>query len=215
MNDYSYIKVYLGSHANKEYIFKVILKISGNKFVQIGNDNVDKNKHSDEDNKWEIKFIKKNKNRIIPATLIKEAYFFEFEDCTKETHSITYFSNANYLLSKPETLLIVIGKRLVDFFGGEIFFYDANLKYSCYFCDNPKYPQKTEKESDYDQWFRFQNVLFNEQAVKKQELKDMKNKVKYLGVKEFITYLEKCEAAQELANYLPLKNKTINKQLKI
>ena len=124
------------------------------------------------------------------------------------------FDNARLLCASSVALWGVIGKRLVDFFGGKVFFCHPYDRY-IYVCNNPKYPPKTEKESDYDQWFRFQNTLFNEPTIKAQELKDMKNETKYWHAEDFVAYLEKYEAALELANYLSTKNKTMNKKIKI
>jgi hypothetical protein len=231
-------KIYLNNHAKTEDVFKVILKIVGNDFTQSNSSGsyVNKNKPSSDGNGWSVKFPKDEDNQISYPKMgsIFNPYFnFYFKDCIGEKHSCMFFFEgyeSEYAMNGEKTmnpdsspLWGAIGKRLVDFFGGKVLFSDSadsDNPDNWYVCDNPKYPAKVDGQSSNARWHLYQNALFNEPILKAQEIKDMYDRTRYNDreeTRQLINYLEKYEAAEELAQTLSVKkgNKINTKKMKV
>jgi hypothetical protein len=211
-------KIYLNPHAKTEEVFKVIQKIMGADFTQStsGGRKANKNLPCGENNPWFVKFKK------VPENIIKlsdSQYFnFYFLDPIGNTQSSMYFfeglnddfySSNNEKIMNPDSTALwgVLGKRLVDFFGGKVLFCDSadsDNPDNWHVCEDPKYPQKLQGESSNERYFRFYNSLFNEKLITSNELEEMKKVTRYWNEddSQLLDYLKKYEEAKELSDSL-------------
>jgi hypothetical protein len=228
-------KIYLSNHAKTEEVFKVIQKIMGAEFTQSvsGGRTINKNKPASENNPWTIKFKKNEDNTIKLST---DSYFqFYFLDPVGNTQSTLYFfegmdsdysyEQEKYLNPSSSPIWGVLGKRLVDFFGGKVLFNessDSDNPNNWHVCDHPKFPKRTKNDIGIDnenkRFFLFQNLLFNEPLITSYELKDMEKVTRYWNEEDshLLSYLKKYEEAKELSESLKTNpNKKIAKKLKV
>jgi hypothetical protein len=224
-------RIYLSNHAKTEDVFKVIQKIMGAEFTQStsGGRSVNKNKPASQTNPWVIKFKKNDSDTI---KLSSPSYFqFYFIDPIGNTQSTLYFfegmdsdysyQQEKYMNPSSSPIWGVLGKRLVDFFGGKVLYNESTNSddpNSWHFCDNPKFPKRTKPEEDDTRYFLFQNLLFNEKLITSYELEEMKHLTRYWNEEDshLLSYLKKYEEAKELNE--SLKNnpdKKVAKKLKV
>lgn len=224
-------RIYLSNHAKTEQVFEIIQKVMGADFTQstTGGRSINKNKLCSENNPWIIKF-KKNPDNVIK--LSDTSYFnFYFLDPIGNKQSTMYFfdgmeSDYSYEQEKymnPDSTAIwaVLGKRLVDFFGGKVLFNESsdsdNLD-NWYVCNNPKFPKRTKENDNNERYFLYHNLLFKEDLINSSELEEMKQVTRYWDEDDskLLTYLKKYEEAKELSDSLSVNpEKKIAKKLKV
>lgn len=224
-------KIYLNPHAKTEEVFKVIQKIMGAEFTQStsGGRKVNKLLPCSENNPWHINFKKEPQNIIKlsapnyfnfyfldPVANIQGTMYF-FEGLNSDSYS---FNNEKIMNPDSTALWGVIGKRLVDFFGGKVLFCDSadsdNID-NWHVCEHPKYPEKN-KEDNNERYFLYHNLLFNEKLITSLELEEMKKVTRYWSDNDnkLLDYLKKYEEAKELSDSLHTNPEKVNtKRLKV
>lgn len=225
-------RIYLNNHAKPQHIFDVLQKIVGVDFeIRTFDDDkhkVDVNKEAGPDNRWYLKPNKLSKGEIIPSSI---SYFtLDFCDiANNDYHCLLHFDiedddnilNNEKMLSPPATAIwCVLGKRLIDFFGGKMLFADSSDyddPKNWYYCNNPKFPAKTKEQKGDDRWYQYYNNLSKESLITSKEINDMKEKSSYWNDRDIslFNYLEKYEEACALSKSLKKKNKSTTKKMKI
>ena len=224
-------RIYLSNHAKTEQVFEVIQKIMGADFTQsaLGGKSINKNKPSSEGNSWYIKFKKNGSNDI---KLSDKTYFqFYFLDPIGNTQSTLYFfegtENAysydqeKYMNPSSSAIWGVLGKRLVDFFGGKVLFSDSadsDNPDNWHICENPKFPKRIKGDDDNERYYLYNNLLFNEKLITSNELEKMREVTRYWDEDDskLLDYLKKYEEAKELSDSLHTNPKKGNaKKLKV
>jgi len=213
-------KIYLNQHAKTDHVFDVIQKLMGAEFTQStsGGRRINKNKTASEENPWHVKFVKNPNNGV---ELYSTAYFnLYFVDPVGNDYRSMYFfeaydneysdNNEKHLNPDSSAVWGVIGKRLVDFFGGKVLFCDSSDSDNpdnWHVCENPKYYPKTKEESSNERYFRYYNTLFNEPLITSKEILEMETRTRYWtdSDKSLLEYLQKFEAVKELNDELDNK----------
>ena len=166
------MKIYLNKNANLEKIVKVLLKVLGNELIykNIDNKEIDINKETNKDNTWNLDLTNEMKN-ISATELVNNVFLFHInvKDANQKLYRGTVFLDLpddEYLaIGKFDKLLdfdsnpitITFGKRLVDFFGGELI--ADNFEYKN---KKPKYNMKKPKQNADEKFYEFYNLLKNE-----------------------------------------------------
>ncbi len=147
----------MNKNAKLEKIVKVLLKVLGNELIykNIDNKEIDINKETNKDNVWSLALTNEVKN-ISATELVNNIFLFQItvKDANHKKYSGTIFLDLpddEYLATgKFDKLLdfdsnpitITFGKRLVDFFGGELI--ADNFEYKN---KKPKYNMKKPKQN--------------------------------------------------------------------
>lgn len=210
-------KIYLSNHAKTEQVFAVIQKVMGADFTQStsGGRTINKSKPASGNNPWHIKFKKNDGNNI---KLSDKSYFqFVFLDPIGNTQSTLYFfegmdsdysyDQEKYMNPSSSAIWGVLGKRLVDFFGGKVLFSDSadsDNPDNWHVCENPKFPKRTKADDDNQRYYLYNNLLFNEKLITSNELEEMQKVTRYWDEDDskLLDYLKKYEAAKELSDSL-------------
>lgn len=174
------MKIYLNKNANLEKIVKVLLKVLGNELIykNIDNKEIDINKETNKDNIWSLALTNEVKN-ISATELVNNIFLFQItvKDANHKKYSGTIFLDLpddEYLATgKFDKLLdfdsnpitITFGKRLVDFFGGELI--ADNFEYKN---KKPKYNMKKPNQNADEKFYEFYNLLKNEPILELKEI---------------------------------------------
>ena len=174
------MKIYLNKNASLEKIVKVLLKVLGNDLIykNIDNKEIDINKETNKDNVWSLSLTNEVKN-ISATELVNNMFLFHInvKDANHKKYSGTIFLDLpddEYLATgKFDKLLdfdsnpitITFGKRLVDFFGGELI--ADNFEYKN---KKPKYNMKKPKQNADEKFYEFYNLLKNEPILELKEI---------------------------------------------
>lgn len=223
-------RIYLPSHANTRKVFEVIKKTMGAEIKQevfsktTYNHRSNKKTESfpefdpsspaDESNPWHVTFEKNPKHNL---NLKDENYFeFEFTDPLDTyyrclIHFDNYESDRFYpggkeLLPSSTAVWCVIGKRLVDFFGGRLLYSDASDEddpANWYICEKGKFGPAAPEQSSNDRWYEYHNAIFNEPLITSKEINDMAQ----------CAYMD--ERSQNLYDYLVIQEKIVNLKNKL
>ena len=166
------IKIYLPITTCPQDMFCVILKLIGvrpfKEALGPNEDSVVANQPSSKNNEWELVFNKPkatcrkeinehhhkiylNDDSLLPLPSSFDLYISEGAN-GKKLH------NEKLLLGEYNALTAIIGEKLVDYFGGSVI-YPSNDTYTC---ENPKYIYLKSKK---DNFYSFQNILFNENRI--------------------------------------------------
>jgi hypothetical protein len=202
------MKIYLNKNANLEKIVKVLLKVLGNDLIykNIDNKEIDINKETNKDNVWSLALTNEVKN-ISATELVNNMFLFHInvKDANHKLYRGTVFLDLpddEYLaIGKFDKLLdfdsnpitITFGKRLVDFFGGELI------------ADNFEYKNKKPK---------FYNLLKNEPILELKEILKNQEYASYNLKEEDLHFLIKSDY-DKLNKELNIIKPNNNKKIKI
>lgn len=154
----------------------------------------------------------------------KRTYYMahlQFEDKAGSHYQWYFFNETEYedrksLNPSSYALSALIGKKLIDFFGGSVIYsdYTDDISHSC---DNPIFPQKKPEESSNDRYYQFINLLEKVEPIKSYELKEIGEIVSFSERdQKLYDYLVKYEAFKELDQKIIEKdNNTISRKNKI
>lgn len=214
----SNVNIYLPPHAKTEKILEVILKVLGNDFdhTQLNDKHkVDFNLPTNDNNSWFLESKIKTKDYFkMEDPSMFSCSFLDMAGNRLHTYLHTDSEDGHLPICKslnPGSTAIwcVVGKRLVEFFGGQVIYNDCgDLEDSnnCYLVENPKYPaREIDKGGINDRWHLYYNLLNNEPLLTVDELKEMKKFCAYSKNDKddkLITYLEKYEQMKELEGEL-------------
>lgn len=211
------IIVNLPLETHSKEIFLFVSKLAGSEFEIKPNDGksvVDFSKPCDKNNCWtyQIKYE-------IKVDDLSSAQLF-FEDTLKQKHR-WYFSAENESLEHKKFLMsshalgAVIGKRLVDFFGGSLQYtdYSDDIHYEC---TNSKYKKIKGNENINSNYYQFYNLLKAEPDINATELIEATKLVGYPKEDRslaLIDFLSKKDLMESLN--LNIDTTTNNKKYKI
>ena len=240
--------IYLPAHVKTQQVFEVIQKTMGVEFVKSTfNDQkhiyvngksttiespvpFDPSSPANEGNPWRMELSNNTKNSI---QLKDVSYFtFTFYDLADNHYSSLYFLEAGEderslepgcksLNPPPTTAWCVIGKRLVDFFGGKMMYSDArdeDEEDNWYHNTSPIFPLKSLEQSSNDRWYQYQNALNETPMISVKEMQDMAEYAAYSDSErdiKLIEFLTKFERFQSLEAKLEDKPASSVKKPKI
>ena len=175
-------KINLPLYARSDNIIKVIAKLVGSDFEFSSYDQkpFSPEEPSSKENSWHIKLLSDNKlestqptSLYLMFTTLSNTSYRWF--CALEDEDETY----KQILPSSYGLSTLIGKKLVDFFGGRVLYqdyYDWDDKKHTYFNENPKFPKITPEQTSDDRYYQFQNALLAEPRITSLELIEMGQK---------------------------------------
>lgn len=240
--------IYLPAHVKTQQVFEVIQKTMGAEFVK---STFPEQKHtymngrrttvevpvpfdpdapSNEANPWRMELAKTAKGEI---ELKDVSYFtFTFYDMADNHYHSLYFleteeneralePGCKSLNPPPTTAWCIVGKRLVDFFGGKMMYSDARDEDepdNWYHNKNPIFPVKSPEQSSNDRWYQYQNALNETPMISVKEMKEMEDYATYSNSERDIKLIEvltKFERFQALETKLEDKPTSSVKKTKI
>lgn len=239
--------IYLPAHVKTQQVFEVIQKTMGVEFVKSTfNDQkhiyvngksttiespvpFDPDTPSTESNPWYMELSKNAKGGI---ELKDVSYFsFTFYDLADNYYQSLYHleneeekalePGCKSLNPQPTTAWCVIGKRLVDFFGGKMMYSDArdeDEEDNWYHNTSPIFPLKSLEQSSNDRWYQYQNALNETPMISVKEMQEMANYAAYSDNErdvKLIAFLTKFERFQALEAKLEDKPTSSVKKTKI
>lgn len=171
------IKVYLPITTCPQDMFCVILKLTG---IVPTKDRLGKNRLAvnveapcTKENQWELVFNKPVETRRKEVSEGHHHIEFHNYDTIPIPYSFDFYESKKIdggtlvdeklLTGDFNAVTGVIGKRLVDYFGGRVVFSSNDT----YVCNQPKYLYVEEKEDDF---MNFQNALYQESKITPQEI---------------------------------------------
>jgi hypothetical protein len=240
--------IYLPAHVKTEHVFQVIQKTVGAEFLKSTfNDQkhtyvngrmktvevpvpFDPDTPASESNPWRMELADNAKGAI---ELTDVSYFrFTFYDMADNHYMSLYHleteeteralePGCKSLNPPPTTAWCVIGKRLVDFFGGKMMYSDTmdeDDPDNWYHNDSPIFPVKSPEQSSNDRWYQYHNALNETPMISVKEMKEMEDYAGYANNERDIKLLEvltKFERFQALDSKLEDKPTSSVKKTKI
>jgi hypothetical protein len=218
------VEIFLEPHAKTEKIFEVILKITGHDFKKYYfDDDAPPNfeQKSSNKNSWYLKPIETSDNKI---EMEEPSWFIcEFKDIAKNRLNFSIHTDSDdghiplckALYPQSTAMWCAIGKRLVDFFGGQVIYSDyrnVDDPSNCYLVKHGKFSKKKKSQDSDDRWHLYYNMLNEEPILTSKEIKDMQPFSSLFSEKDkiLISHLEKYEEMKELEKELneqPLQTK--------
>lgn len=178
-------KIYLPLHVRGDHVLQVIGKLAGEPWeVVVSNQKGGINPEipTSEENSWRIHFPGHHDTlKIRSSNMFAEMGRMLFTDASGKAHAWNWHTETeeeNWKLLSPgsHALAISVGKRLIEFFGGEICYADTTDKID-YRVPNEKarFPRKTLDQTPNDRWYQFQNALRAEALLTRAELEEAIN----------------------------------------
>lgn len=183
--------IYLPADVNVKNVFDVIQKIMGAEFMQ-KNFSEDKKISFDgklpatNDNLWHLKVLEQHKKSNFIELKGVDYLTFCFKDVLGNSYYCLYHTEdesgsvlepgAKLLNPGHGAIWCLIGKKLVDFFGGKMMYSDARDKDdpdNWYANTDGKFSRDKFTNGFNNKWNKFHNLLFNESKITAQELKEM------------------------------------------
>jgi hypothetical protein len=214
-------KIYLNPHAKPTQIFDVILKVVGHEFRPTISSlhkkiKPDLNQPPSKDNRWYLKPVKDEENKIEPSDI---RYFnIDFQDAVGSNYHCMihldiedeYFNYGKLINPGSTPIWHAIGKRLVDFFGGKMLYSDAD-NYddpdNWYVNETAKFSARVSGQDEDDRWYQYYAALFNEPILHSTEILEDKVMYQYLHDREkqlvdYLEYLERVKLVEKEVNEL-------------
>lgn len=178
-------KIYLPLHVRSDHVLQVIGKLAGEPWEVVfdGNPNkkgrVDPESPTSAENDWKIQFQGHHATlKVHPSDMFAELGRMLFTDASGEAHAWYWHAETEeekWKLLSPgsHALAVSVGKRLIEFFGGEICYADTtdNIDYRVS-NEEARFPQKTLYQTPDDRWYQFQNALHSEPLLTRAELEE-------------------------------------------
>lgn len=217
-------KIELGMNAKSSRILDVIQKTVGLPYTyEVFNEKpFDINSPSSQNNPWRMVF-----ERCLGKTIGSEivgCFNIQFVTLDGEEHSWfasmeTEEEDSLVMLPGAHSLSMLVGKRLVDFFGGRVLFndmYDWENKNYSYKNNTPHYGKKLKKQSSDERFYQFFNELNNFEPLSEKDLLFFEQRAIDLGTEGFdiVHQVSKTVMHRNLQEKLPEKT-TQNKKNKI
>lgn len=224
-------KIYLNAHAKPKDIMYVILKSVGHEFKYRATHpkkDIDPTRLASPSNSWKIEPI----TTEYKINLSDVDYFeLNFSDpCNQRYSTLLHFSlednqhswnNEKLLSPKCNEIWLSIGKKLVDFYGGKMWYADCNDD------EDPKnwyvnkkglFPKKTKSQDGDERWYQFQNALNKVKPITKLEIEQMNEFSAYPSderIPKLKYFLDKLEMVENLTKELKNKGTESKRKLKI
>ncbi len=224
-------KVYINSHARPKDIMYVILKSLGHEFLHKTNSvrkEIDPSHLSSKSNPWKLQ-----PNNVDYKINLSDTEYFEinFVDPCKQAYQTLLhlhieddphsWNNEKMLSPRSNEIWLCISKKLVDFYGGKMWYADCSDEEdpnNWYINKKGLFPKKTKSQDGDERWYQFQNALNKVKPITKLEIEEM-NKFSAYPSDERIPilkyFLDKLEMAENLTKELKNKDKENKQNLKI
>ncbi len=217
-------KIYLQTHAHPKEVLDVIQKTLGTDFIQSGlRGDFDPKKPSSKDNSWSLK-LPKNCGHIELSDV--DYFSLNIKDPLNQDYNVLFFfkaeddpevlNNEKLLTPKSSTIWLVLGKKLVDFFGGKMLYADSTSKENEQWYINKKgiFPKKAKGQSGDDRWYQYHNCLSKVKILTSKDIEEMEPFSCYDDERTVAlkSYLEKYQLSLDISKKLSSKK---NNQTKL
>ena len=223
--------IYLPADVKADNVFDIIQKIMGVEFIQTNFPDEKKKKVFDgnlpisNNNQWHLEVTKQYKDSNVIELKDINYLTFSFKDVVNNSYYCLYHTQDDSASDKLEpgakllnpghgAIWCLIGKKLVDFFGGKMMYSDSRDEDDLdnwYMNADGKFARDKYTNELNDKWNLFHNLLFKESRITSQELMEMQCYAAWYNREENLYQsLKKLELFESL-DKIPEKNKTTMK----